>query len=123
MVATREAVPPKSLVWLYGEVKSPPFTAEARREAGVLLRLLQDGERVQMPHAEPLPILGARCGALRVRDAGHSWRIVFRADSDAVLVLEVHAKKTRTMPRAVIERCRRRLEGYDAAVKAAKKDR
>jgi hypothetical protein len=29
------------LVWLHGEVKSPPFSIAARIEAGVLLRRLQ----------------------------------------------------------------------------------
>lgn len=28
------------LVWLFGEVKTPPFSAEARVEAGFLLRRL-----------------------------------------------------------------------------------
>jgi len=32
------------LVWLKGEVKSPPFSPEARLEAGFLLRKLQMGE-------------------------------------------------------------------------------
>ena len=35
----------KPLVWLRGEIKSPPFSADARLEAGVLLRRLQRGER------------------------------------------------------------------------------
>lgn len=109
----------KPLVWLNGEVKTPPFTAEARQEAGMLLRLLQEGERLGMPQAEPLPDVGPRCGALRVRDAEHNWRIMYRMDSDAVLVLEVYAKKSRKMPDEVIERCQRRLKQYDAAVKAA----
>jgi len=34
----------KPLVWLHGEVKTPPFSREARIEAGFLLRRLQDGE-------------------------------------------------------------------------------
>lgn len=74
-----------------------------------------------MPQSEPLTDVCSRCGALRVRDAGHNWRIMYRIDSDAVLVLEVYAKKTRTIPKAVIERCKRRLIEYDKAVKAAKK--
>jgi len=111
----------KPLVWLHGEVKTPPFTAEGRQEAGMLLRLLQEGERLGMPQAEPLPDVGPRCGALRVRDAGHNWRIMYRIDSDAVLVLEVYSKKTRKIPDEVIERCQQRLKQYDAAVKAAKK--
>lgn len=35
----------KPLLWLHGEVKTPPFSAEARIEAGMLLRRLQRGER------------------------------------------------------------------------------
>jgi len=111
----------KPLVWLHGEVKTPPFTAEGRQEAGMLLRLLQEGERLGMPQAEPLPDVGLRCGALRVRDAEHNWRIMYRIDSDAVLILEVYPKKTRKIPDEVIERCQQRLKQYDAAVKAAKK--
>jgi phage-related protein len=111
----------KPVIWLHGEIKTPPFTADGRQEAGMLLRLLQEGERLGMPQAEPLPDVGPRCGALRVRDTEHNWRIMYRIDSDAVLVLEVYAKKTRKIPDEVIERCKKRLKQYDAAVKAAKK--
>ena len=34
----------KPLVWLHGEIKTPPFTADGRQEAGKLLRLLQEGK-------------------------------------------------------------------------------
>jgi phage-related protein len=111
----------KPVVWLHGEVKTPPFTPEGRQEAGMLLRLLQEGERLGMPQAEPLPDVGPRCGALRVRDAEHNWRVMYRVDSDAVLVVEVYPKKTRTIPDEVIGRCKKRLKQYDAAVSAAKK--
>lgn len=117
----KETRAPKPLAWLHGEVKSPPFTAAARQEAGLLLRLLQNGERLGMPHAEPLPDVGPRCGALRVRDAEHNWRIMYRIDADAVLVLEVYSKKTRRIPDDVIERCQQRLKRYDGAVRAAQK--
>lgn len=111
----------RPLVWLHGEVKTPPFTPEGRQEAGMLLRLLQEGERLGMPQAEPLPGVGPRCGSLRVRDAECNWRIIYRLDTDAVLVLEVYPKKTRKIPDEVIDRCRQRLKRYEAAVKAAKK--
>lgn len=45
----------KPLVWLQGKVETPPFTREGRQEAGMLLRLLQEGEQLGMPQAEPLP--------------------------------------------------------------------
>ena len=111
----------KPLVWLHGEVKTPPFTPKGRQEAGMLLRLLQRGECLGMPQSEPLMDVCPTCGALRVRDAEHNWRIMFRVDPDAVLVLEVYAKKTRTIPRAVIDRCKQRVKAYDEAVKAVKK--
>jgi phage-related protein len=113
----------KPLVWLQCEIKTPPFTAEGRQEAGKLLRLLQVGEKLEMPHAEPLPSVGPRCGALRVRDAGHNWRIVYRVDHDAIPVVEVYPKKTRTMPREVISRCKTRLAQYDAVADAIRKKR
>ena len=49
----------KPLVWLHGEVKTPPFSPPARVEAGVLLRRLQRGERLAMPQSRPVPGLGS----------------------------------------------------------------
>lgn len=119
---TEEEAPlPKLLVWLHGEIKTPPFTTEGRQEAGMLLRLLQQGEQLRMPQAELLPDVGGRCGALRVRDAEHNWRIMYRIDPDAVLILEVYAKKTRKIPDEVMECCRQRLKQYDMVAKAAGK--
>jgi phage-related protein len=114
----QQVLPRKPLVWLHGEVKSPPFTKEGRQEAGTMLRRLQEGEVLQMPQAEPLSNVGSRCGALRLRDAEHNWRIMYRIDSDAVLILEVYAKKTRKIPDEVIKRCQQRLKRYDAATQA-----
>jgi len=107
----------KLVAWLHGEIKTPPFTREGRKEAGDLLRLLQEGEKIGMPEAEPLPIVGPRCGALRVRDGEHNWRIMYRVDPDAILVLEVYAKKTRKIPQMVLDRCKKRLKSYDDTVR------
>ncbi len=112
----------KPVVWLHGEIKTPPFTEEGRKEAGDLLRLLQEGMRLGMPQAEPLSIVGPRCGGLRVRDGEHNWRIMYRVDSDAILILDVYAKKTRKIPQEVIDRCQKRLKEYDDAVKKAAKE-
>jgi phage-related protein len=111
----------KDVVWLSGEVKTPPFTREGRQEAGTLLRSLQNGDQLSMPQSEPLPIVGPRCGALRVRDAEHNWRIMYRVDPDANLILEVYSKKTQRIPNEVIDRCQKRLKQYDEVVKAAEK--
>ena len=103
----------KPLVWLHGEVKSPPFGDEARREAGFLLRQLQQGELLEMPHSRPMPSIGKRCHELRVEDGRVSWRIVYRIDEDAILLLEVFQKRTQQTPKRVVAACRQRLKRYD----------
>ena len=105
----------KPLVWLHGEVKTPPFSASARLETGYLLRLLQRGESLSLPHSRPMPIIGSRCHELRIKDAGSIWRIVYRADHDAVVVVEVFKKKTAQTPKRVINTGRNRLKEYDNA--------
>lgn len=40
----------KPLAWLHGEIHTPPFSKAARLEAGSLLRALQRGDKLSMPH-------------------------------------------------------------------------
>jgi len=103
----------KPVVWLHAEVKTPPFTPAARLEAGLLLRRLQRGENIGMPHSRPMPDIGARCHELRIRDENKNWRILYRIDDDAIVVAEVFNKTTRETPDNVIENCQRRLSRYD----------
>jgi phage-related protein len=107
----------KPLVWLHGEIKTPPFAAVARIEAGMLLRRLQRGESLAMPHSRPMPAIGRGCHELRVRDRTANWRIVYRTDPDAIVIGEVFAKKTRATPKDVIAVCQRRFREYDDACK------
>jgi phage-related protein len=102
----------KPLVWLRGEVKTPPFTTAGRVEAGTLLRRLQDGESLSLPHSRPMPSIGTNCHEIRVRDAGHHWRIVYHLAEDAIIILDVFAKTTPRTPRTVIADCQRRLRLY-----------
>ena len=105
----------KPLVWLEGDIKTPPFSPAARLEAGYLLRRLQRAETLGMPHSRPLPSIGARCHELRINDERMTWRIIYRIDSDAIVILEVFSKKSRTTPKAIIDVCKRRLREYDNA--------
>lgn len=105
----------KPLLWLSAVVKSPPFSQDARLEAGFLLRKLQKGQMLDMPHSRPMPIIGERCHELRVVDTDKTWRIIYRIDSDAIVILDVFSKKTRTTPKSVIDRSRKRLREYDDA--------
>lgn len=106
---------PKPLVWLHGEIKTPPFSKDARVEAGTLLRLLQEGETLAMPQSRPMPGIGPRCHELRVRDRGHNWRILYRLDDDAIIIADVFAKTTQQTPKRIIDTCQRRLRQYDEA--------
>jgi phage-related protein len=109
------ALADKPLVWLHGEIKTPPFSVEARIEAGILLRRLQRGDRLSLPQSRPLPALGPRCHELRIPDAAATWRIIYRTDPDAIVIAEVFSKKSQTTPGHVLEICERRLRAYDAA--------
>jgi phage-related protein len=104
----------KPLVWLHGEVRTPPLTAAARVVAGELLRRQQRGEVLNLPHSRPMPALGRRCHELRVVDERAMWRIVYRVDADAIVVAEVFSKKTQATPRSVLDACRHRLRVCDA---------
>jgi phage-related protein len=43
-----------------------------------------------------------------------TWRIVYRLDEDAVVLVEVFAKKTPQTPKHVIGTCKARLKRYDS---------
>ena len=105
----------KPLVWLRGEVKTPPFSAEARLEAGFLLRRLQKGESLGLPHSRPMQWIGAHCHELRIDDENQTWRIVYHVATDAVVILDVFSKKTAATPNEVVMNCKRRLAAYTRA--------
>src|ERR1700712_6106368 len=98
----------KPLVWLHGEIKTPPLSRIARLEAGLLLRRLQRGEKLAMPVSRPMPSIGSRCHELRINDENSTWRIVYRIDTDVIVILEVFSKETAQTPGLVIDNCKRR---------------
>ncbi len=109
----------KPLVWLHGEIKTPPFSSTARLTAGFLLRELQSGEKLGMPASRPMPSIGHRCHELRIDDpeTNKTWRIVYRVDTDGIVLLDVFAKKTNQTPKKVIAVCKQWLKAYDQAAK------
>jgi phage-related protein len=102
----------KPLVWLHGEVKTPPFSAAARLKAGFLLRKLQQGQKLEMPDSRPMPVIGKQCHELRINDKNSTWRIIYYLADNAVIILEVFAKKTQKTPKNVIDTCKKRLFLY-----------
>lgn len=102
----------RPLVWLSGEIKTPPFTREGRIEAGTLLLLLQRGQTLSLPQSRPMPSIGPGCHELRIRDEKHQWRIFYRIEPDCILILGVEQKKTAKTPPQTISNCQRRLKLY-----------
>jgi phage-related protein len=102
----------KPVFWLKDKVKTPPFSTAARIEAGMLLRRLQRGEKLSLPHSRSLLSIGPACHELRIRDADRNWRIVYLIDAEAIAVLDVFAKTTRKIPPRVIEACKQRLAEF-----------
>ncbi len=112
-----DAPPEKPLRWMSGTLQTPPVGEETRIEAGMLLRRLQWGEKLGMPHSRPMPRIGARVHELRVKDGEKrlTWRILYRTDPDAILVVHWFAKKDQKTPKDAIEVCQARLKEYDNA--------
>ena len=99
------------------EIKTPPLSTAARVEMGQLLNRLQNSESLSLPHSRPMPSIGARVHELRVNDESQTWRLVYRADADAVVVVNLFSKKTEQTPLETIRLCKKRLREYDDEVK------
>jgi phage-related protein len=102
----------KPLVWLRTAVKTPPFSAAARIEVGMLLRQLQRGDSIVMPLSRPMPSIGKSCHELRIVDSNKTWRVVYCIHSLAIVVLHVFPKTTQQTPKSVIDLCQARLQEF-----------
>jgi phage-related protein len=60
-----------------------------------------------------MPSIGKACHELRIQDSDSTFRIVYRIDSDAVVILEVFSKTTQATPKKLIDTCKLRLRKYD----------
>ena len=65
-----------------------------------------------------MPNVGPRCHELRVNDKTGTFRIMYRVDTDVVVILDVFMKKTQQTPQSVIAACKRRLCEYDRLCEA-----
>ena len=108
--------PDKDVVWLDG-FGSPPMSKEASREAAFAVRRIQQGEKLSHPLSDRMPEIGPRCHELRIRDSNTTWRIIYRIDDDAIVLVLVFAKKTGQTPESAKQLCRKRLSGYDLTSK------
>ena len=65
-----------------------------------------------MPQSRPMRTVGPACHELRIVDEAKNWRIIYHLADDAVVLLEVFAKKSGRTPHRVLQNCRRRLANY-----------
>ncbi len=107
----------KPLVWIHGAIRTPPFSENARIEAGYLLRQLQKGLALSLPQSRPMPSIGTQCHELRINDENLTWRIIYRIYTDAILILEVFEKKTNKTPKSIIDVCKQRIKHYEMDVR------
>lgn len=110
----------KPVIWLGGAIKSPPFSEKARQWTGRLLEMVQKGKRLTLPDSRPMPSVGERCHELRVRDGDVDWRVIYRIDPAAILVVDVFNKTTQATPKHVIQTCQWRLKRYDQRKRRAR---
>lgn len=80
----------------------------ARRRIAVVATLAPDAS------------IGARVHELRVNDQSQTWRLFYRTDADAIVVVELLSKKTEQTPLATIRLCKKRLREYDEDVEVQK---
>jgi phage-related protein len=60
-----------------------------------------------------MPSLGRRCHELRILDDSGAWRIIYRLDADAVVIVDVFSKKSPQTPKNVVASVKQRLQAYD----------
>lgn len=111
----------KPIVWLHGEIATPPFSSSARIKAGYLLRQIQKGLKVSLPQSRPMPSIDSKCHELRINDQNLTWRIIYKIHTDMILILEVFEKKTSRTPKSVMDVCKQRIKLYEKDIKGWKK--
>jgi phage-related protein len=62
-----------------------------------------------------MPSIGPRCHELRLDDraTGRAWRVIYRIDPDAIVIVDSFAKTSQMTPKPVITRAAQRLRLYD----------
>ena len=69
---------------------------------------------MSLPQSRPMPSIGIHCHELRINDENKTWRLFYRIDADAIVVILWMEKKNNKTPDEVIDLCRKRLKSYDA---------
>jgi len=87
------------------------LSTASRLQAGFLLRPPPLGELLSCG-LPPDASVGPRCHELRIAEGSVTWRIFYRIDPDAIVILDV-LRKDSGDPQDDIDNCKRRLADYD----------
>jgi predicted XRE-type DNA-binding protein len=104
----------KPLAWLSGVITTPPMPEGARVQAGSLLRSLQRGDQLGMPHVRAMPSIGAGVLELRITDGT-------RCDRGAALLSKEDAEDTAGRCRSLQAATRCLHSGSEVTMDSAKK--
>lgn len=75
------------------------FPELIKKEMGDLLRALQKGEKLMMPHSKPIPSVGSGVHELRVKGLDGVYRaFYYLKHENAILVVHCFKKKTQKTP-------------------------
>jgi len=107
----------RPLVWLHGEVKTPPFSAAARLETGVVLRRLQRGDAIGLPHVRPMPVLGARCAEIRNLRCDRNMAHPVSPGPGCSCHRRGVCEKDASNPKSILDTAKDRFRQYDRAIR------
>ena len=99
----------KPLVWLHGEVQTPPFSKTARLKQDICFVLCSGGEII-LAAVPPDAFHWGALSELRIVDKNLNWRIVYLIEPDAIVILEVFERKTSRTPKPVTDVCKKRIK-------------
>ena len=93
--------------------KNTPFLKSCTTRSWVVVKEVTARGQDSLPQSRPMPTVGKQCHELRINDEDLTWRILYKLDSDAIVILEVFDKKTAKTPKQVIEVSKNRLRNYN----------
>jgi len=104
---TMTKLPQKALIWLGNSLNAvKSFSADARREAGHQLDIVQDGK--EPADWKPMETVGAGVKEIRIH-AETGYRVLYVTKfAEAVYVLHGFKKKTRRTPKADLDLANKR---------------
>jgi phage-related protein len=105
----------KPLVWGGRGNQNPSVLAKSQIGSGIFASETAAERNARHASFSTAAVDWSAVPELRINDERSAWRIVYRIDSDAIIILDVFSKKNRTTPKVIVDLCKRRLREYENA--------